>query len=431
MNPQVVNVRRMLTCVGVIFLHLAIGLSVAYAGASDLDVLVKEALAHSPEWTALSRRADAMRAVIPQAGALADPTVGLLLDDVPNDLDVTRAAQIWLTAEQAIPFPGKRALRVEQAEIEAQMANLAARMKAAEIRADITRAWARLIGLRQERAINTQSAERLQTVIDLAQLKFATGRGMQADILIGQMERTALLQKQASLEEEEIQVIAEINRLRGQPVSAVLMLTGELPLPPELPTREALLERASQTRPQAREAALQKTRGSLARRMAEIARRPDFGVKLGRGQMRHGPDVWMAMFSVSIPNFWADTQTARMDEAAALSSAAEQDEAADRLRVESELAQALSRIKIHRQILEVAEKTLRPLAEAAVEALQLAYQSDWADWADWADRADRADFGSVLKGEEARGEVEREIVRARVALWEAIAQIEHLIGSPL
>ncbi len=415
----------MKSCVWGIALYLVVALfpvwppvwAPAWADASDLSSLVEEALHASPVLTALRHRADAMWALIPQAAALGDPTVGLLLDDLPGDLDVTRTAEVWLTAERAIPFPGKRALRVSEADIAAQMADLAVRMKAVEIRADVTRAWVRLIGIRQEQAINARLLDRRQTEIDLAHLKFAAGGGTQADILNGQMAWTSLLQMQAALDDEALQVTAEINRLRGQ--STPLAPPDAIPSPPEVPPLDLLQMQADRTRPQAREAVLKREQGALTRRGAELARRPDFGLQLGRGQMRQGSGLWMAMFSMTIPNFWADTQRARRDEATALASAAEQDAAADRLQVASDLTQALSKLKTNRQLLSVSEKTLRPLAETAVETALLAY------------RTDRGDFGAVLKGEETLGEIERQIIRTRVALWEAIAQIEQTIGAPL
>ncbi len=81
-----------------------------------LDRAVEIALQNNPGLAGLRARADAMRTMPSQAGALPDPILSLNAMNLPTDtfdLDQEPMTQIQLALSQSFPFPGKRKLREE------------------------------------------------------------------------------------------------------------------------------------------------------------------------------------------------------------------------------------------------------------------------------------------------------------------------------
>lgn len=87
----------------------------------SLDALIRQVAARSPRIAAEVLRAEAMRQAIVRAGALDDPQLTLMTEDVP--LSITGGMpMLRLQANQMLPWPGKRSLMTRVAEGESQVA---------------------------------------------------------------------------------------------------------------------------------------------------------------------------------------------------------------------------------------------------------------------------------------------------------------------
>ena len=94
-------------------------------GLLTLEQAIDIALSDNPGLAEIQARAEAMAAIPSQVGTLPDPRVSFNAMNLPTDtFDVSQEnmTQMQFGISQAIPFPGKLALREEAAEYEAAAA---------------------------------------------------------------------------------------------------------------------------------------------------------------------------------------------------------------------------------------------------------------------------------------------------------------------
>ena len=107
--------------------------------------------------------------------------------------------QVQLGFSQMIPFPGKLSLKQEAAEFDAQAAGHTVEEATQQLRRKVTSKWWQVLYL--DRAIDTvlKNQALLRQFITVAKTKYETGKGLQQDVLLSQLELSKLL-------DQEIQV---------------------------------------------------------------------------------------------------------------------------------------------------------------------------------------------------------------------------------
>ena len=90
-----------------------------------LNDLIEEALSKNPDVLAAKSKWEVLRERPPQAGSLDDPMVGLGIVNLPTDTFNFRNEDMTMkeiSVTQQVPYPGKRGLRSEMAQKEAEAA---------------------------------------------------------------------------------------------------------------------------------------------------------------------------------------------------------------------------------------------------------------------------------------------------------------------
>lgn len=246
-----------------------------YAKTSVLEELIREALENNPRLDAAVQRTLAAERVIPQAGALPDPKLSLGLMNLPVNsfsFDQEPMTGKLVSVMQMFPFPGKLALATDMAEFEAA----AVKRQQEEVRNQVIqmvkRAYYDLYAM--DRAIETVQKNRglMEQFVRVAEIKYATGSGLQQDVLRAQVELSKLEDDLIMWEKKRIIGTAKLNEILDRPAdspfettSADLVLSKEL-IPtltdPEIEERRPLLK-AWQEKIQKAEAAVKLARRDL------------------------------------------------------------------------------------------------------------------------------------------------------------------------
>ncbi len=192
---------------------------VALALTQDQAVLI--ALRDNPNLAQIRSRFDALSEVPSQVGTLPDPTINLNAMNFPTnsfDRDQEAMTQVQLGFSQMIPFPGKLSLKAEAAEFEAQAAEHTVEEATQQLRQKVTSKWWQVLYL--DRAIDTvlKNQALLRQFITVAKTKYETGKGLQQDVLLSQLELSKLL-------DQEIQV----RSMRQSHAIALNILMDRLP----------------------------------------------------------------------------------------------------------------------------------------------------------------------------------------------------------
>jgi outer membrane protein, heavy metal efflux system len=390
----------------------------------SLGDLVREALERNPEVLRASERVRAMRARVPQAGALADPTLltGVINEGraVPFDsLGEGEFSEVYVGISQEIPYAGKRGLREDVARGEASAERWAHESIRRKVVGDVAEAYYDLHSARAARETVERNLALMDRLSAVARERLSVGQGIQQDVLGAELELSRLEEQRSLLEQEEQLLEASLARLLDRS-----SLSGR-PLKPLLRTsldeaKEGALERVERMSPALQE---QLARIEAAERRVELARKerlPDFGVELvyhNRGKRDLDPFYGIGT-TVTLPVYRGRKQEKAIEEAAAELRAARS--AANGVR--ADLRFALTRAQLQAK---TSDRLLRLYDEGLLKQSRLLLDSSIAQY-----RVGKVDFARVVASWRALLEGEIAYRRQLAAHEKAIAQIALYEGSP-
>jgi len=203
-----------------------------------LSDLIQEALENNPALEAAGHKALSAERAISQAGALSDPKLTLGLMNLPVnsfafDQEPMTGKQIAVT--QMFPFPGKLSLSMDMAEFEAA----ALQQQQQEIRNQIVqtvrRAYYDLYAVDQALETVQKNKDLMEQLIRVAEIKYATGSGLQQDVLRAQVELTKLDDDLIMWRQKRLVVAAHLNSVLNRPAgSHVDMTPSSLEVPEKM-----------------------------------------------------------------------------------------------------------------------------------------------------------------------------------------------------
>jgi outer membrane protein, heavy metal efflux system len=394
----------------------------APANRLRLDDLVAAALRSNPEIRAAGERVEALRARIPQAKALPDPTVAAGWAGKPAPFVVNSAATMsyrGVSAMETFPFPGKLKLRGEIAGQESQAAWWDYEAARRSVVSEVKVAYYQYAYFHQALGIIGDNQVLLDKLTKIAEARYEAGKGIQQDVLKGQLELSQLLERITILQEEEQTAAARINTLLDRDPSTPLEQPEPL-APTQIGyTLDELYRLAA------------KNDTGLARDQQEILRDqdsvalahkdydPDFTVNYMFQRMPGGPNLYGAQIGVNIPIFYKSKQRQEVLEAT-------QDLASDRSERENRQTTLNYLVKEQFVAAEQAGKlivlysqAIAPQSSQALESSELAYETGKADFLTMLDN-----FTNML---DFQVNYYREVSDYRISL----ARLEPLVGVEL
>jgi len=372
---------------------------VAQADEAALTLAQAESLAleNNPALAAAGQRARAMAEVPSQVGSLPDPMLSMNAMNLPVDtFSNTQEAmtQMQVGLSQAIPFPGKLGLKEKAARRMAE----AATHNQQEYRLLLLRNtrihWWNLAYLDKALSIIRHNQQLLRKLVRIAVTRYKTGKGLQQDVLLAQLELSKLLERELDMKasrQREAEALSAV--LGGVPLSALQLPDIEAPatageaLQQAVPDTALLKARARQHRPMLL-AMLDGVQAADSR--LELARKdyyPDF--KLGaaygfrRGSNASGqarPDLASVMFSVELPLYAGSKQHRAVDQRTAEKVSAEFSRLDAVNRVDSEIESSASDLSIARDRLQLFEQGILPQARQTTASMLAGYQVNKVDF---------------------------------------------------
>ena len=288
-----------------------------------LDELIDEGLRNSPDILASQARADAAGYRIPQAKSLPDPmfmfgyqnegfqrlTLGSA--DAPQAMGMSSLSQMFY-------FPGKRALKGEMATRDAE--SLAALSDAAKHRVvaqikvvfyDLFLAYKTLDILKDRTALFSK-------IEDAAQSRYASGTGMEQEVIMAQTEKYMILEKE-EMQRQRMQALqGMLNATVGREVGSPL---GRPTLPPATRFPAALEEVVSMAKDHSPDVRSKQKMVEGAEAKVKMAKKeyyPDVTVGASWFPRTGGMvDMWNLTFTVNLPIYYRTKQQQAVGEAEA------------------------------------------------------------------------------------------------------------------
>ncbi len=393
----------------------------------NLDSLIEQALSKNPDVAAAKSKWEALKERPPQAGALDDPMLGLAIVNLPTDTfsfsreDMTMKE---VSVTQRIPYFGKRSLRAQMAEIEAQAAFSEYEEAKNRLARDVKTAYFELFYLNKAVEITERNREILRLLNQIAETKYSVGEGIHADVFKAQVELSKMVDELIMLNQNKRSVKARLNTLIYQPAFAPLGEPEEITLQPFSADPEELVKAALQNRPMIQSTKKMIERNQAGLRLAEREYFPDFDFRVAYGQRDAGPmgprsDMVTAMVGVNLPIWFKNKQQRKVAESRKeIQSAKEQlDSATNEIRFM--ISERLTEIEKSARQIELLKTGIIPQATFSLDSAMSSY------------RVGKVDFITVLDSLMTLFRYEVQYYRLLTDSRKFVAEIEALVGRSL
>ncbi len=276
----------------------------------SLEGLIETAWAQNPSLRRLDDEYRAALAKTQWVNQLPDPKLGANIFGSPIET-AAGSQRAVLSLSQTIPWLDRLNAEQQKACFEAmaiQSEYLAERLR---VTAEIRVAWYQLYVLDRQIEITQTNQQLLESLLNVANARIATGAASQGDVLLGTLELSQLEQRLLSFRKQRRATEIEINRLVGQPTDTSLGGPSEIPLlPPELDPAQ-IFETAKENQPALEAIRLRMQASQWGIEVARLTRRPEMTLsasyfptddnRLPSSQVHVGQDPWAVGIQVTLP----------------------------------------------------------------------------------------------------------------------------------
>ena len=391
---------------------------------------VAMAIKDNPSLAAMQLRYEALRDIPNQVGTLPDPMVNLNAMNFPTDSfdrDQEGMTQLQIGFSQVFPFPGKLGLMEEVASFNAMAAGYSTDEMRVQLTKNVKAKWWQIHYL--DRAIETlaKNMSLLRQFITVAKTKYETGKGLQQDILLAQLELSKLMDQDIQLVALRRHQAIQLNTLMDRPASDSISLPDGISLHmPKVLSEAQLYKEAESLKPtlKAKETNVEAARARL--KLAEKDRYPDFklGVTYGERTGDNPPfmggsraDLFSVMLGVKIPLYSGSKQSKAISQRTtelARSRYALTDEMG---LVRAEISASITDYKKSQDQFDLFGKGIIPQAQQTVNSMLAAYQ------------VSEVDFLNLVRSQMTLFNYELQYWKALSEAKQALARLEAAVGK--
>ena len=401
-------------------------LSDELAPGGSVDSLLEYARTHNPEYAAMRLEADAAGERVTQTGVLPDPKFRIELRDITKfgeqspTLSPSRVGSTRYLLMQDVPWFGKRDLKRQAAELDAEGARGLAMGSWAELSARIKSAYAQLYYVTRNARYAREVLELMTRLEKIAQIRYSGGLSAQQDVIRAQVEQTGMRAELIALENEHHHLQVRMNALLARPANAPLAEPAQLrpvPVPAQL-DYSALEERVRARNPRLFTEGARIRSAEKSRELAYKNRYPDFTFGVVPIQYENAIEEWELMVELNLP-LQQDARRAQERESEAMLSAARARAEAAANQVLAELAENISGIESARRTETLTASSLLPQAELTFRAALAGYENG------------KIDFATLLDAQRQVLQARQGQLKAQAEAQVRLAEIERLLGEDL
>ncbi len=354
-----------------------------------LRELIQEALENNPKLEAAVQRALSAEKAIPQAGALPDPELSFGLSNLPvNSFAFNQDPMTGkvIGVMQMFPFPGKLSLATDMAEYEAA----AIKYQQEEIRNQVIKMVKQTYFdlYATDRALETTEKNRalMEQFVHVAETKYATGSGLQQDVLRAQVEISKLEDDLIMWQQKRLSVVARLNALLKRSVDTLVDKTIPELMLPDRPVTIFPAEEIEQNRPLLKAWNERIQKAETAVKLAERDIWPNFTIGASYRQRddladgREMTDFFSATVSLNIPLYFNRKQNAKVAEKELTFNAVRSEYEDVKINVLSEIESVLAELERNRKRVELYKGGILLQAQQSLESAHAGYRVGKVDF---------------------------------------------------
>ena len=393
-----------------------------------IERAVATALEGNPTLAQIKARAEAMAAIPSQEGTLPDPTLSFGALNLPtaSGLNLNREEMTMMAVgvSQAIPFPGKLALREKAATFEAEAAAKTVEEARLRLARDVNIRWWQLVSVHRSLLIIDDTERLLRQLAEIADTKYRVGQGLQQDVLSARLELATLKQLKARHIGAHRAEIARLNALLNRPADSSIRLPDAVDTRlPDIRGDGDLQQQGEQSRPLLAE---RRSAIDAAQSRLELAKKdyyPDFTLGTAYAFRQNTPtgqsrsDFVSFQLSVNLPIYADRKQAKAVDQrnSELLKERYALDEA--QREIQAEIASALAIYRGNREQFGLFDNGILPLARQNVTATLAAYQ------------VGKTDYLNVIRAENTWFAYQMQYWQALAEARQSLAQLAAAVGK--
>ena len=393
-----------------------------------LDRLIQEGLTNNQDIKSMESKVESLKEEISVAGSLNDPRIGIGLLNLPTDtfrFDQEPMTQKQLFIAQKIPWFGKLSLRSQQAAMKAIRQEAVLKAKRLELSRQIALAYYELGFVGSAQKINEKLIKMLTQLLRVSETRYASGQGLQQDVLQAQVELSKLLDEQITLEKKVRTLEDRINGLLNRESFAPVTPPEPMSYPDLALETDKLQIRALATNPWLK---VKQADIELSHVEIELARKdywPDMDFKVAYGQRddsesgQDRADFFSTSVVINIP-LWQKTRQDKKLEATKLTHQAA-------LQSYKNLANNLPH-KIDALATDIRnlQKSYRLITDALIVQAE-----QWARSSLIAYEVDKVNFNTTINAQIRLLRFELQSENYLFSLYKKRAELEEVLGEPL
>jgi len=358
---------------------------------SNIDDYVLYAVEQNPFLRAYYDKQTAAIEAPSQAGAMPDPTFafGYFFSSPETRL----GAQEWtFRLSQKLPFFGKRGLRRDVAQTEADAWANAYDDRLLDLVRDVRHAYYDYFRVHETTRITRSEKDVIRGMQNIAQVKYASGLASQQDVLKAQLALSHLDDRLTTLRRDLVSATARLNELLGRDPDAALADPSFTMPTSETEDVERLYEIALANRPDIAIADLGMVRAEKSRALAKREYYPDLTLSLNYVTVSERPvpvedngrDIFHVGAAINVP-IWFGPRGAAVAEAEASIAMARNEKIGLQVRIKREVRDAFSRVESARELVKLHRDVIIPQAEQTFRASEAGYQTGQVDFLNYLD----------------------------------------------
>jgi cobalt-zinc-cadmium efflux system outer membrane protein len=393
----------------------------------DLATLVSTAVANNPELKSSQARWQMFTNKAKQASAFEDPMLMLKLQNLvarqPTSFDKDPQTAKVIGITQQLPFWGKRAIKQEVADYEAESYKWAIEERKLELARMVKETYYQLWAVDKSMGIIDKNLRILADFVTITESKYSVGQGVQQDIYKAGLEKSKMLDMQITLKQQRQSLGANLNYLLYRPGTTAIGPIADFTLPQLSLSAEQLNQTAFEKRPQIKNMSSLVNKGQASHRLAQKEFYPDFNLSfeyMFREASMNDPGYNMFSLGVTfnLP-FQQERRQAMLAESTSETSMATEELNGLKNTISYTINDTLAQLDRRRNLVDLYKGGIIPQAEQSLESAVISY------------RVNKVDFLTLLDGRMNLFNYERELYESQAEYMMKLAQLEAAVGADL
>lgn len=351
-----------------------------------LAELVQQAVQNNPQIKSAEQQWRAVQQRAPQVSSLDDPMLSYTRWGSSVETRVGPQENVFMLS-QRFPFFGKLSLKEDIANQDATAAELKYQATVRDVVYKVKQVYYDLFWIDRSLLILEEYSQLLRDFQRVAETKYATGTGIQANVLKAQVEISSIEERRLNFEKLREGAVARVNALLARERNAPVPFVGSIDTTLFDVSESELVQQAVDKQQELKSAVAMIQKSEYAIQLSKRNYWPDLKlnfsyITIPAGQTAapdNGKDAWAINAGINLP-IWLGRRTAAVHEAEAMLFANRENYENLKNEVEAEIKDLYARLQTARRTVNLYAQQLIPDAERTLQSALSSYQTGTLDF---------------------------------------------------